>query len=149
MKNLAAKKNFLASAQAQTVEYLTPDEVYAIADTIRNDRNGERNSLLILTLFETGLRISEALSITPAKIEKHGDGYLILIKTKPIKLYPTQSFPEFSWHFPRQRFSLVPSRQCIKTYQFFPEFGCCSGYRIWLFSFGENRKIGTATIFDS
>lgn len=31
-------------------------------------RNGERDSLLILVLFQTGLRISEALSLTPAKI---------------------------------------------------------------------------------
>jgi len=79
MKNLATKKDFLASAQAETVEYLTPDEVYTIADTIRNDRNGERNALLIITLFETGLRISEALSITPARIQQINGGYAIHI----------------------------------------------------------------------
>jgi len=39
MRNLAVKKNFLASAQAQTVEYLTPDEVYAIADASMKTKN--------------------------------------------------------------------------------------------------------------
>ena len=82
MKHLATKKTFLASAQTQTVEYLTPEEVYAIADAVRNDRNGERNSLLILTLFETGLRISEALSIAPAKIQQVNGGYTINIMGK-------------------------------------------------------------------
>jgi integrase len=47
------------------VPYLTPDEVYRIVDVAKEGNKGERNSILIKTLFETGLRISEALSITP------------------------------------------------------------------------------------
>jgi len=75
---LTPKKNFLASAQARTVEYLTAEEVYRIADSCKN-RNKERDSLLVRTLFETGLRISEAISMTPAHIEKHGNGFAISI----------------------------------------------------------------------
>jgi integrase/recombinase XerD len=37
-------------------------------------RNQVRDELLILTLFQTGMRISEALSLTPRKIESHADG---------------------------------------------------------------------------
>ena len=39
------------------------------AITRKKRRRGERDYLLILVLFETGLRISEALSLTPSKID--------------------------------------------------------------------------------
>jgi integrase len=47
------------------VPYLTPEEVYQMADAVSDGRNGQRDKLLILLLFETGLRVSEALSLTP------------------------------------------------------------------------------------
>jgi integrase/recombinase XerD len=50
------------------VSYLSPDEIQRLAMEARKRRNGERDSLFILLLFQTGLRISEALSITLAKI---------------------------------------------------------------------------------
>ncbi len=46
------------------VPYLTPAEVYMMAEAVSDGRNGERDKLLILLLFETGLRVSEALSLT-------------------------------------------------------------------------------------
>jgi len=51
------------------VPYLTGEEVEALAREARKRRKGERDALLILVLFQTGLRISEALSLTPSKIE--------------------------------------------------------------------------------
>jgi len=51
------------------VPYLTCDEVNLLASEARERRKGERDSLLILVLFQTGLRISEALSLTPSHIE--------------------------------------------------------------------------------
>ncbi|MCL0091609.1 tyrosine-type recombinase/integrase, partial [Dehalococcoidales bacterium] len=64
-KSLVSAKTMFPRAM-RIVPYLTPEEVYQIADAARdNGRNGERDSLLILYLFETGLRISEALSLTP------------------------------------------------------------------------------------
>jgi len=51
------------------VPYLTCDEVRALAQEAKKRRKGERDSLLILVLFQTGLRISEALSLTPSHIE--------------------------------------------------------------------------------
>jgi len=60
------------------VPYLTPEEVYKIADSCSGSK-AERNRLLILTLFETGLRISEALNITPRKIGiQNGHGVLYI-----------------------------------------------------------------------
>jgi integrase/recombinase XerD len=52
----------------RAVSYLLPDEVQKLAGEARRSRNGERDFLFILILFQTGLRISEALSLTPAKV---------------------------------------------------------------------------------
>ncbi|OGU62089.1 MAG: hypothetical protein A2V66_08010 [Ignavibacteria bacterium RBG_13_36_8] len=46
------------------VAYLTPDEVKRVVIASNEGRHGSRDSLLIKTLFKTGLRISEALSLT-------------------------------------------------------------------------------------
>lgn len=60
-----------ALTRAQTiVPYLTPDEVRQLADAAALTRNGERDALLIHLLFETGLRISEALQITLQHLER-------------------------------------------------------------------------------
>ena len=45
-----------------------PEEVQRLAEEARKGRNGERDYLFVLLLYQTGLRISEALSLTPAKI---------------------------------------------------------------------------------
>jgi integrase/recombinase XerD len=58
------------SRSQRVVSYLTPEEVQRLADIASRERQGERNSLLIILLFQTGLRISEALSITPANIQR-------------------------------------------------------------------------------
>jgi integrase/recombinase XerD len=42
--------------------------VRRLAEAAREGRKGERDELLIQVLFQTGLRISEALTLTPAKI---------------------------------------------------------------------------------
>jgi len=52
----------------QIITYLKPEEVYQLAEAAKENRKGERDYLLILLLFQTGLRISEALSLTPNKI---------------------------------------------------------------------------------
>jgi len=52
------------------VSYLSPDEVQRLADEARKGKKGERDSLFILLLYQTGLRISEALSLTPAMIDQ-------------------------------------------------------------------------------
>ena len=49
------------------VPYLTPEEVARMGQACQG-RHQARDELLIFTLFLTGLRISEALSLTPAKI---------------------------------------------------------------------------------
>lgn len=71
------------SRRAQIVPYLTPEEVHRISEVAKEDsRNGERNSLLIRLLFETGLRISEALSLAPRLIGEYGGHAVLFIKGK-------------------------------------------------------------------
>lgn len=63
------------------VPYLTPQEVQAMAQACQG-RHHERDGLLILTLFQTGLRISEALSIIPRKIGSYGGHAVLYIEGK-------------------------------------------------------------------
>lgn len=51
------------------VPYLMPEEVKALTQEAMKRRNGQRDALLISVLYQTGLRVSEALSLTPSKID--------------------------------------------------------------------------------
>jgi integrase/recombinase XerD len=50
---------------SRPVSFITESEVYQLADAAKTMRDGERNELLILVLFQCCLRISEALQLTP------------------------------------------------------------------------------------
>jgi integrase len=52
------------------VPYLRPEEVSALLEGARKLRYGERNVLLIKVLYQCGLRISEALSLTPSHLTR-------------------------------------------------------------------------------
>jgi len=52
------------------VPYLRPEEVSALVEAARKLRYGERNALLIKVLYQCGLRISEALSLTPSHLTR-------------------------------------------------------------------------------
>ena len=52
------------------VPYLTPEEVRQLENTaLDSPRTGETNALLVRVMFQTGLRISEALGLTPVHME--------------------------------------------------------------------------------
>jgi integrase len=52
------------------VPYLRPEEVSALIEAARKFRYGERNVLLIKVLYQCGLRISEAISLTPSHLTR-------------------------------------------------------------------------------
>ena len=69
-KALVPQRTALARA-FQIVPYLTKEEVRLLVEEAkRRPRKGERDALLIQVLYQTGLRISEALSLTPSSIRE-------------------------------------------------------------------------------
>lgn len=76
MNPIAVKRSFLPKATT-IVPYLTVEEVDRICQAVKPNRNGERDSLLVNILFQTGLRISECISITPRKVGSY-NGHSVL-----------------------------------------------------------------------
>ena len=64
MSNTLIHSKTALSKVNMPVSYLTEDEINRLIEGCKK----ERDRLLILLLFQTGLRISEALSLTPASI---------------------------------------------------------------------------------
>ena len=61
-----ARRNVALAQASQTVRYITEEDALAVAQTAsQNARKGARDELLVLVLFQVGLRISEALGLRP------------------------------------------------------------------------------------
>jgi integrase/recombinase XerD len=75
---LAAVKGTMQTVKI--VEYLTPDEVKRGVIAYNEGRHSSRDSLLVKILFETGLRISEGLSLTSRMIGNY-EGHVVLYIT--------------------------------------------------------------------
>jgi integrase/recombinase XerD len=86
MNNLPMLRNTALAKSQRIVPYLTPSEVQVLSQEAKSGRQGERDSLLILLLFQTGLRISEALSLTPSSIGRFNGGSTLSVIGKGRKL---------------------------------------------------------------
>jgi integrase/recombinase XerD len=71
----------LAPPALVLIPYLTRKEVARLAAACPG-RNQIRDELLILTLFQTGLRISETLSLTPRHLSTSAEGAVLQIRGK-------------------------------------------------------------------
>jgi integrase/recombinase XerD len=60
---LTIKRTYKASQTTRPVSFITEEEVNRLADTARDMREGERNYLLVLVLFQVALRVSEAVGL--------------------------------------------------------------------------------------
>jgi len=71
MSNQALVQRQTALTKASyIVPYLTPAEIGQLCYAVKDNRQGERDELLIGLLFETGLKVSEALQITLAHLQQ-------------------------------------------------------------------------------
>jgi integrase/recombinase XerD len=59
----AVKQAFRRGDYARPVSFIAEAEVYRLADAARIMRDGERNELLILTMFQAALRVTEAIKL--------------------------------------------------------------------------------------
>jgi len=69
----------LPARALKIVPYLTPDEVSRLCAACRG-RQRDRDALLILVLFQTGLRISEALTLTVGHLSRQPGALAIVGK---------------------------------------------------------------------
>jgi integrase/recombinase XerD len=86
MNKSLVPRNVSITQASRIVSYLTPEEVNQIAETAKQERNGKRDYLLVITLFQTGLRISEALSLTPRSISQYESKPVLSVLGKGKKL---------------------------------------------------------------
>lgn len=64
MRNVLIEKNSAINKINMPVRYLTEEDIKLLTQNCKR----ERDKLLILLLYQTGLRISEALALTPSSI---------------------------------------------------------------------------------
>jgi len=63
-----APQRLAISTATRVVPYLTPEEVYQAAEAAKKGVRGDRDYLLVLLLFQTGLRVSQAVALTPRHV---------------------------------------------------------------------------------
>jgi integrase len=68
------------SNNSRPVSFLLESEVYQLADAAKTSRQGDRDELLIMLLFQGALRISEVLAFTPGDRVRVGDKYCLMIR---------------------------------------------------------------------
>ncbi|MFZ2088106.1 MAG: site-specific integrase [Desulfobaccales bacterium] len=75
----------LPARALRLVPYMTPDEIKQLCAACRG-RHRDRDALLILLLFQTGLRISEALGLTVGHLSRQPGALEVLGKGKKARL---------------------------------------------------------------
>ena len=78
-------KTGLPARALRIVPYLTPEEIQQLCAACRG-RRWDRDALLILVLFQTGLRISEALSLTVGHLSRQPGAPEVLGKGGKMRL---------------------------------------------------------------
>ncbi len=73
----------LPKTRSRRIEFLTDNEIKKLIESILNDTTvpeiqKKRNEAIILTLFGSGLRLSELLSLRKAEIQQSDDGQLMI-----------------------------------------------------------------------
>ena len=64
------------------VSFITESEVYRLADAARFMRSGERNELLILTMFQAALRVTEAIKLRVMDKATMDNKHILMVQGK-------------------------------------------------------------------
>ena len=78
----AIKQAFRRGEYTRPVSFITESEVYRMADMARVMRDGERNELLILTMFQAALRVTEAVKLRVQDKATVDNKHILLVQGK-------------------------------------------------------------------
>ena len=81
-KNVPTKKVYRNSDSNRPVSFISEEEVYRLADAAKTMRDGERNYLLVMTLFQCCLRVTEAVKLRVKDKAITGGKHLLMVQGK-------------------------------------------------------------------
>ena len=76
------RQAFRRGDYTRPVSFITESEVYRLADTAKIMRDGERNELLILTMFQGALRVTEAVKLRVMDKVTVDNKHILLVQGK-------------------------------------------------------------------
>ena len=76
------KRAFRRGDYTRPVSFITEAEVYRLADVAKAMRHGERNELLILTMFQAALRVTEAVKLRVMDKATVDSKHILLVQGK-------------------------------------------------------------------
>ena len=76
------KRAFRRGEYTRPVSFITESEVYRMADMAKVMRDGERNELLILTMFQAALRVTEAVKLRVQDKATVDNKHILLVQGK-------------------------------------------------------------------
>ncbi len=107
---LPQRRGYRVSEYTKPVSFITEAEVYRLADVARAMRNGERNELLILTMFQAALRVTEAIKLRVMDKATMDNKHILLVQGKGNKPRLVAIPERLSYHLGdyAQRWGLKP-----------------------------------------
>lgn len=79
---LPQRRGYRGSEYTKPVSFITEAEVYRLADMAKAMRDGERNELLVLTMFQAALRVTEAIQLRVMDKAPMDNKHLLLVQGK-------------------------------------------------------------------
>ena len=95
---LPVRRGYRVSEYTKPVAFITEAEVYRLADAAKAMRDGERNELLILTMFQAALRVTEAIKIRLVDKGKVDNKHILYVQGKGNKPRLVAIHEKLSYH---------------------------------------------------
>lgn len=113
VKSLLVKKPYRVSEYTRPVSFISEDEVYRLVDIAKTMRTGERNELLILTMFQTALRVTEAIKLRVRDKATIDNRHILMVQGKGSKPRLVAIPEKLSYHLGdyAQRHQLTPDER--------------------------------------